>query len=260
MTTRKTIGQNIYTAGQEQYDDGVRLIAYLRVSSRGQVVDGFGIDVQRKAIRRWAKTAGHRLVGEYVDAGVSGATDAVDRPGLSEALQQLRRPPRADGMVVARLDRLARAVTVQEAILALIWREGGQVFTADADEVLQDDPDDPMRTAMRQMAGVFAELERRMNVKRMRDGRTAKAETGRKAVGEYAYGYAGAGKGRERDAGPRPDEQAAVARILEMRADGRSYREIAAALDAEGHQPRRASAWSAMSVRNVEKRETARVS
>src|SRR3954469_1499637 len=101
----------------------MRLIAYLRVSSDSQL-DGFGLDVQERAIRTWARTAGHRIVGWERDEGVSGATDAADRPGLSAALLALQHPPKADGIVVARLDRLARALTVQEATLARGW-EGG---------------------------------------------------------------------------------------------------------------------------------------
>ncbi len=232
----------------------MRLVSYLRVSSRTQL-DGFGLDVQRKSITRWAKTHGHKIVAEHVDAGVSGATDAADRPGLSDALQLLRRPPRADGLVIARLDRLARAVTVQEAVLALVWREGGKVFAAETGEILRDDPDDPMRTAMRQMAGIFAELDRRTTVKRMRDGRRAKAESGKHAVGAYAFGSQGVGKGRERDAGPHEDEQVAVRRIVELRGQEMPYRAIAEQLDAEGLKPRRAASWSPMSVRNVAIRE-----
>lgn len=63
-------------------------------------------------------------------------------------------------------------------------------------EVLEDDPKDPMRTAIRQMRGVFAQLDKTITVKKMRDGRKAKAVTGRKAVGAYAYGFAGAGRDR----------------------------------------------------------------
>ena len=108
------------------------------------------------------------------------------------------------------------------------------MFTADAGEVLRDDPNDPMRTALRQVVGVFAELDRRMVVKRLRDGRTAKEATGRKATGAYPYGFIGAGKGRERDATPHEGEQAAVRRIADLRSAGASYRTIAATLDAEG--------------------------
>jgi len=232
----------------------MRLVSYLRVSSTGQL-DGYGFDVQRADIRRWAKANGHKIVAEFTDS-VTGKYDAPDRPGLSDALHMIRKPPTADGIVVGKLDRLARALTVQEAILALVWREGAAVFTAETGEVHRDDPDDPMRTAMRQMAGVFAELDRKTVVKRLRDGRRVKAAEGRHAVGQYPFGYAGGGKGRDRDATPREDEQAAVARIVELRRAGESYRAIAATLDAEGLRPRRAGSWSAMAVRNVAQRET----
>ncbi|MER7051776.1 MULTISPECIES: recombinase family protein [unclassified Streptomyces] len=228
----------------------MNLVAYIRVSGAGQVSDGFGLDVQEKAVKAWAKTHGHRIVHVSRDKGVSGATEALDRQGLSEALLLIREGE-AEGLLIPRLDRLARALTVQEATLAVVWRDGGKVFTADGGEVHQDDPDDPMRTAMRQVIGVFAELDRRMVVKRLRDGRAAKAASGRKAVGAYAYGFHGDGEGRERDAAPNPTEQAAQARILELRAEGMSYRAIGVQLDAEGLPPRRAAKWSAMTVRSV---------
>ncbi|RDI19666.1 recombinase family protein [Lentzea flaviverrucosa] len=231
----------------------MRLAGYLRVSSTGQL-DGYGFDVQRADIERWAKANGHKIVEWFTDA-VTGKYDAPDRPGLTDAVQMIRRPAQAEGIVVGKLDRLARALTVQEAILALVWREGASVFTAEDGEVQQDDPDDPMRTAIRQVQGVFAELDRKTVVKRLRDGRKEKAKTGRKAVGEYAYGFAGQGQGRERDAAPEPTEQAAVRRIVELRESGASYRVIASTLDAEGHKPRRAAAWSAMAVRNIVQRQ-----
>jgi len=183
---------------------------------------------------------------------ITSKSDAIDRDGLTNALEHLSS---ADGLLVGKLDRLARQLTVQEAILAMIWRDGRRAFAADQGEVLHDDPDDPMRTAMRQMQGVFAQLDRAMIVKRMRDGRRAKARAGRHAVGQYRYGYEGSGKGRARDAATRVSEQAAVARIVELRAEGESYRAIAATLDAEGHRPRRAATWSAMAVRSVALRE-----
>ena len=236
----------------------MRLAVYVRISSDSQL-DGYGLDVQEAACRSWAKANGHKVVALFTDAGVSGATDALDRAGLSAALLALQAPPDAEGLLVARLDRLARALTVQEASLAIAWRAGARVYTADAGEVHQDDPDDPMRTALRQVVGVFAELDRRMVVKRLRDGRSAKAEAGRHATGSYAFGYQGEGKGRQRDAGPAPAEQATVERILELRAANRSYRQIAVTLDAEGLGPRRAATWSAMAVRNIVIREQAQI-
>lgn len=233
----------------------MKLVSYLRVSSEGQI-DGYGLDAQRRAVRAWAKANDHRIVHECADEAVSGALDASERPGLSCVLDQLA-DGTADGVIIARLDRLARQLTVQEATLGLIWRRGAAVFSADQGEVHADDPDDPMRTAIRQVMGCFAELDRKMVAKRLRDGRRAKAAAGRKAVGDYAYGYCATGKGRDRDAGPNGAEQEAVRRIVELRSAGQSYRQIASTLDAEGLKPRRAAAWSAMSVRNIVARETA---
>jgi DNA invertase Pin-like site-specific DNA recombinase len=237
----------------------VNVIAYSRVSTNGQASDGYGLDVQRKACRAWAKSNGHKVVGWFDDPGVSGTLDAAERPGLSAALDALRPPPKATGLLVARLDRLARSLTVQEACLQIAWRAGATVFTADGGEVLADDPSDPMRTAMRQMAGVFAQLDRALVVKRMKDGREAKAAQGRHAAGEYRYGFRGTGEGKSRDAAPDPEEQAVVARIIELRAEHYSYRAIAERLDAEDLRPRRAASWSAMAIRNIVTREQVRI-
>jgi DNA invertase Pin-like site-specific DNA recombinase len=228
------------------------LVGYLRVSSEGQL-DGYGLDRQERDIKRWAKANGHRLVHWCRDEGRSGALDVADRPGLACAVDAIS-SGLAKGVIVGSIDRLARALTVQEAALALVWKLGGTVFTAEAGEVPQDDPDDPMRTAIRQVMGVFAELDRKNVTKRLRDGRRAKAATGKKAVGAYGFGYRAAGKGRERDAAPDPSEQVAVRRIIELRREGASYRQIAAKLDAEGLPPRRAECWSPMSVRSVAER------
>ena len=227
----------------------MKLVAYIRISSDAQV-DGYGLAAQETTIRRWSERYGHRLVEVVRDVGVSGAVDALDRPGLVSALQALHRGE-AQGLVVARLDRLARALTVQEATLAVIWQMDRHVYAADTGPVLRDDPDDPMRTALRQVVGIFAELDRRMVVKRLRDGRASKSATGRKAVGSYPFGYAGHGQGRERDAAPRHDEQRTIAFINAARAGGASYREIARLLDAEGFRPRRADSWSPMTIRGI---------
>ena len=101
-----------------------------------------------------------------------------DRPILGEAVRLIEQSD-AGELMLPRLDRIARQLTVQEAVLAMVWQLGGRVFAADQREILQDDPDYPIRTAIRQMQGVFAELDRRMLVKRMRDGIRAKRAQGR---------------------------------------------------------------------------------
>lgn len=239
----------MYTAGQERYARGMRLVAYIRVSTTGQL-DAYGPESQLADIRKWCKANGHKIVDVKTD-DISGTKDAAERVALLECLEMLRNPPQADGMVFANLTRLARELHVQEAILAQIWNEGKRAFAADQGEILQDDPDDPMRTAMRQMQGVFAQLDRAMITKRLRDGRRIKGEHGGKVTGAYPYGQKSVVVGRGRDAGVHEDEQVAVTRIVALRNAGASYRTICETLTAEGIKPRRSDTWQPMSVRSV---------
>lgn len=93
--------------------------------------------------------ARHRLVAVHRDEGISGTKEAADRPGLACALDAVERG-QAAGVVVYRLDRLARSLTVQEAVLGHVWRRDGRVFAVDTGEGPADDPSDPMRTFVRQ--------------------------------------------------------------------------------------------------------------
>ncbi|MFI2764293.1 recombinase family protein [Streptomyces echinatus] len=95
---------------------------------------------------------------------------------------------RADGILAPNLDRLARELTVQEAVLSYVWALGGRVFTAGHGEHLEDDASDPMRTAMRQMRGVFHQLDRGLIIKRLTEGRAAKGERGGYAYGAPRFG------------------------------------------------------------------------
>lgn len=237
----------------------MRLTGYVRVSTIEQT-NGYGPDSQRSAIRRAAKKLGAVLDREWCeDLGLSGTLDESARPGLACALAKVK-SGEADGIVVKDLDRIARAVTVQEAFLAAVWAAGGRVFLASGEEVPQDDPDDPMRTAMRQMMAVFSELERRTIVKRLRDGRRAKAAAGGHAEGAPSFGWAAEGRTEDNPHGALVMDQAeqrAVELMRELHAGGASLRQICEALTAEGIPTKRGGRWQANTVRRILDRETA---
>jgi DNA invertase Pin-like site-specific DNA recombinase len=223
-----------------------RVIGYCRVSTAGQVTDGLGLPTQERLVRAWAKQHGSRLIRIVSENGRSGTLAEAQRPGLLEALEAVSAAD-ATGIVVTSLDRLARALTVQEAVLGKVWALGGRVYTVDAGEVLDDDPDDPMRTAMRQMAGVFAQLERGLVVKRLRDGRATKRARGGFDGGGVPYGKRVDGAELVVD----EVEAVIVARVKQLRAEGSSLREVCAVLEAEGFHPRRAERWHSDVVRRI---------
>lgn len=230
----------------------MRVIAYLRVSTERQVKDGFGLADQEKQVRAWCRANGHKLIRLVKDDAKSGTLEAAERPGLLAALKAIR-DGEAEGIVMRDLDRIARTLTVQEAVLAQLWKLGGHAYiVTSADEVPQDDPDDPMRTAMRQMAGVFAQLERAMVIKRMRNGRAAKAETG----GYAGYGSPAFGQRAEaKELVPDEDEAAVITRMRELRVEGMGYLAIAERLNAEGLTSKRGGTWHPQTVSRVLARE-----
>ena len=224
----------------------MKVVGYVRVSTDAQADKGFGLDVQRKALRDWCSTNGHKLVCTYEDAGVSGMADALDRPGLADAIAAIA-DKRANAVVVARMDRLARSLNVQEGALALVWQHGGRAFSADMGEI---DCDDPMRTMIRQILGAVAQADRATTLARLRSARQAKAARGGYAHGAPPYGWRGEG-GRLVKV---PAEQKALRRIAELDAQGCSTREIAQWLSSERHPTKRGGHWSSAVVARIVRR------
>ena len=229
----------------------MKLVAYLRVSTDRQVEEGLGLDVQHRAIRRWADDNGHRIVMVARDEGLTGSNGIETRLGLHDALAAVRQGT-VQGVVFYRLDRLARKLTVQEATLAKLWDMGATVFSVDMGEIPRDDPNDPMKTALRQMIGVFAQLERGMIAARLRSGRMLKAERGGYAgFGAPPYGTRCVNGELIDDV----DEQRALDRAIELRASGSSLRSIARLLTREGYLPKRADRWHPETLRRMLARE-----
>lgn len=229
----------------------MKVVGYLRVSTDHQAEKGLGLEVQEKAIREWAKAHSHRLIGLERDEGVSGSNGLDNRVGLLSAMSALKER-RAGGLVVYRLDRLARDLIVQETLLAEIRRLGAEAFStsrAEAD-VLQDDPDDPSRKLIRQILGAVSEYERSMIALRLRSGRRRKHEKGGYAFGAPPYGW----RAVEGELVPDGDEQVVVRRVAELHGLGASLREIAAALTAEGFSPKRGKEWHPQTLSKIVKR------
>lgn len=226
----------------------MKIVAYLRVSTDRQAEEGLGLEVQEQAIRAWAKQHGHRIVGWHRDEGVSGSNGLDSRVALPDALDALRER-RASGIVVYRLDRLARDLVLQEQLLAEIRRLEAEPFSTSAAEAgyLTDDPDDPSRKLIRQVLGAVSEYERSMISLRLRAGRRRKAEKGGFAYGAPPYGF----RADSRELVSDDNETQAIDRIRALHHDGKSLRQIADTLVSEGHRPKRSERWHPETLRRI---------
>lgn len=228
----------------------MRVVAYVRVSSAHQQ-EAYGPEVQSAAIRAWAKAAGHKVVAWQIDV-ISGASELRDRAGWCEAAALIKSGA-AQGVVVARLDRLARDVMVQELLLRKLSDLGGIVLSTreNENEMLNGESKDPSRKLVRVIMGAISEYDREMTVDRLAAGRQAKAARGGYAHGAPPYGFRSV-KGQLI---PEPNEQLALAKMNALAAQGVSTREIARVLTAEGYPTKRGGQmWQAQTVARILRR------
>jgi site-specific DNA recombinase len=221
----------------------IEAYGYLRVSGTGQV-EGDGFDRQREAVGRFADQAGIVVPRFYEEKGVSGAKGEEDRPAFQEMLAaMLGNGVRA--AIVERLDRLAREYVVQEQLLVYLAAKGVALWNASTGEnVTEAVKADPMKKAVVQIQGVFAELEKSLLVNRLARARERKrAETG-KCEGA---------KGWDETEPERKAEILKVVRAMRRkpRNGGRpaSYQAMADRLNAAGMPPLKGGEWSAQLVR-----------
>jgi DNA invertase Pin-like site-specific DNA recombinase len=167
---------------------------------------------------------------------------------LADALEALK-SHQARGLIVYRLDRLARDLVLQEQLLADARRMGAEVFSTSSAEAsyLTDDPHDPSRKLIRQVLGAVNEYERAMIALRLRSGRRRKHDNGGCAFGSPPYRWRAVGRELVED----PEEQAALLRMRELRTVGASYRDSAAALMNEGYRPKRGMVWYPITIRQI---------
>jgi DNA invertase Pin-like site-specific DNA recombinase len=104
-----------------------------------------------------------------------------------------------------------------------------------------------MRTAIRQMRGVFAQLERGLIRQRMAKGRREKRAQGGYVAGSPPYGQ----KALDKALVVHVEEAAVIARISALRASGLSLRAIASQLEADGIPSKRGRRWHPTTVARV---------
>jgi site-specific DNA recombinase len=215
----------------------VRCIGYIRVSTEGQAEEGVSLAQQEKAIRAYCDLYGVELLAIEVDAGLSAKT--LSRPALQRAMARIE-AGEADGLVVAKLDRLTRSVRDLGDLIegpfstAVLLSVAEQIDTRSAGG----------RLVLNVLASV-SQWEREVIAERttaaMQELRATKQYTG----GVVRYGY------RVGDDGalvPVDHEQQTIALAQELRAKGMSLRAVSAELTRAGRTSRNGKTFAAKQV------------
>lgn len=196
-----------------------RAAGYIRVSSEEQAQGGHSLAAQRRQVRSYCEARGWGLVEVFVDAGYSGKD--LRRPALQALLSRCD-AGEVDVMVVTDLDRLSRSRRDIENLLHSYFDEDGVAFCA----VNQSfDTTTATGDAFLGMLAVFAQLERRMLSERTKNG-IAQAKREGRVPGRAPFGWRREGSVLVKD----PEQQKALRRARRLRRQGKSLREVAAAM------------------------------
>lgn len=216
-------------------------IGYLRVSTNDQTESGAGLAAQRAAIVAYAARHGLTVTAWHEDAGISGAADLGDRPGLAAAVAELRR---GDVLVIAKRDRLARDTMVAAGIDRMVARRGASIASADG----AGNGDGPADQFMRSVIDAAAAFERGLIRQRTRAAMGAMRKAGR-LTGTVPFGWAADAAGNLH---PVADEQRILDLIAELRRDGMSLRAIADRLNAASIVAKKGKAkWYASTIKSI---------
>lgn len=202
-----------------------RTIIYGRVSSDQQAASGLGLQAQQTRLDVYCHHQGLEPTLWLCDDGVSGSVAPDARPGLCRALELLASGD-ADTLVVPALSRLGRSLRDVLDVFDRAKDQGWRLIILD----ISADTDSPFGKAMLGFMAIVSELERDLAAERTRDALAAAKARGVR-LGAPASDAV-------RDAGRRAQA---------LRAEGRSWSAVAAALEAEGYVTGRGkTTWSKM--------------
>src|SRR5260370_13485898 len=117
---------------------GTRAVIYLRVSTRKQVQQGYGMDAQNDACLAYAAAHGYTIVATTRDEAISGSKGTDIRHGLDEALT-LCKTGQADVLLCAAIDRSSRSLPLFYEIRAYLKLSRIRFETAKEGQDLTED-------------------------------------------------------------------------------------------------------------------------
>lgn len=160
-----------------------QIVGYTRVSTEEQKKKGFGIDIQSREIKKFAKENNIKVDYIFKDEAVSGIKE--DRKEL-RILLNLCKKGRIEAVIFPAIDRTARSVRVFENIYYELNKCSVRIYFVDMPYYDHDNHRDIM---FRQMKEVFAESNRNIIIDRLKKGRQERTLKGKPPGGTVPYGY-----------------------------------------------------------------------
>ncbi len=214
----------------EKNKENIKAFVYIRTSSAANVgEDKDSATRQRESIANFAKRAGFEVAKEFNDEAVSGKDLIEERPGFADLLEHID----ANGVRTILIEdpsRFARSMHASILGEMLLQARGVKVLCANGESLFTtpDEEEDDMRDAMRKIAMVFSELERKRLTRKLKGARDRNSVAlgrrveGRKPVADTTLAEAKRLYRRNPKTGLRRSLRD-IAAALPMQANGKPY-------------------------------------
>ena len=221
----------------------MRVILYVRASTDDQLLT---LEAQRNKLIAYAALYELEVVEVIIDSGESAKS--LNRPGLQRALSTMRSGG-ADGLAVAKLDRLTRSIADWQILISEFFGESrGKALFSVADSI------DTRTAAGRMVLNILlsvAQWEREAIAERTKEALTTKIKRGER-VGSVRYGFDVGADGKTLV--ENVNEQEAIALMAQWRREGDTLRGIAAELNSMGVPTKEGKPWAHASVARILRR------
>lgn len=236
----------------------VNVVGYIRVSTMGQVKEGYSLGEQLDEIERFCDDNGFNLIDTFKDEGKSGAkTDEnereIERDGLLDMLGRLKEGD-IKYIVVLSTNRLWRSDMVKMIIHRELKRYKVDIKSVDVPtySIYENNPTDVLINGVMEVLDRYERLEITRKLKR---GRRKKAEGGGYSGGGAPYGYKAVRGVKVLEVVP--GEAQVVRRVFELAGGCQDMTlwEMASQLTLEGYRGRNGKDIGPMMVKRILDRE-----
>lgn len=232
----------------------VKVVGYIRVSTEGQVKQGFSLAEQQAEIERYCGSKSYKLVNIFRDEGISGAKAnedelCIERDGLLDMLASLK-DSEIRYVVVLNTNRLWRSELVKILIHRELKKHGVDIIAIDRPtySIYTQSPNEIFTNGMFELLDVYERLEIALKLKR---GRLQKAKTGGYAGGGIPFGYRCSRGNKKLQICP--IEAEAVQRVFHIKQimPKMTLEKISELMKVEGYKSRRGADFNPMLVKRI---------
>ena len=162
-------------------------VAYFRTSSSANVGDEKdSLKRQQATVTAFANRHQFQLVDEFYDPAISGADAIEDRPGFAALLDRIENNG-VRSVLVEDVSRFAREMKAHVLGIALLRERGVKLLSATDGQNLTEDTDE-MTEGMVTIMAVFAQIEKKRLVKKLRSARDRESlKQGKRIEGRKGY-------------------------------------------------------------------------